>query len=242
MSETPRTVYLKNYQSPLYEIPTVDIHFDLKEEQSLVTNRMTFVRNGKSTSTQKDLFLDGNNLELLEIKRSGQTLDPNDYNLDKKGLLLKNCPDQFDLETKVRLKPQENKAFSGLYRTKTAFCTQMEAQGFRRTTFFMDRPDILSKYKTTLVADQNRYPTLLSNGNLVSKKTLSGGRHQIQWEDPFPKPCYLFALVAGDLDWIEDTFTTSSGRNIVLKNFCQQRKKRSGPFCHEFIKTSHEVG
>ncbi len=226
MNKNPKITYMEDYKVPSYLIPKIDLHFNLKEEESIVTSNMIFTRNRESDSKSKNLFLDGNNLNLLEIKRNGQVMNPDNYQLNPQGLLLKNCPDQFEIQTKVCLKPQDNKAFSGLYKTRTVFCTQMEAQGFRKTTFFMDRPDILSRYKTILIADKNQHPVLLSNGNLIFKEDLKNGQHRTLWEDPFPKPCYLFALVAGDLDWIEDSFKTLSGRSVILKIFVNKGQKK----------------
>ena len=240
MNKTPKIIYLKDYSPPSYLIPKIDLHFDLKEKESIVTSNMTFVRNKKNESNNKDLFLDGKNINLMELKKNGQIMNTDDYLWSSQGLLLKNCSDQFDIQTKVYLRPQDNKAFSGLYKTKTVFCTQMEAQGFRRTTFFMDRPDILSRYKTTLVADKNQYPVLLSNGNMIFKKELENEKHQVVWQDPFPKPCYLFALVAGDLDWIEDSFKTLSGRSVILKIFVNKGQKERAYYAMKSLKQAME--
>ncbi len=238
MSKTPQTIYLKDYQPPQFLIPNIDLDFQLFDKETIVTAKMLFRRNPKSKDPSTSLFLDGKNLELLEIKLDEQILSDDQYELSKKGLTLSDCPDHFYLETKIRLKPHTNKAFSGLYKTKTVFCTQMEAQGFRRTTFFMDRPDVLSKYRTTLSADKNQFPVLLSNGNLVDQKDLEQGRHQATWEDPFPKPCYLFALVAGDLDWIEDSYLTRSNRKVDLKIYVDKGKKERARFAMDSLKQS----
>ena len=238
MKETPEIVRLKDYTAPPYLIPKIKLHFDLKEEESFVTAHMTVTRNEKSCLSEKELFLDGVKLDLIEIKKNGLDLNSEDYQLDSRGILLKNCPDRFELETKVRLKPQDNKAFSGLYKTQKVFCTQMEAQGFRRTTFFMDRPDVLSQYETTLVADKDKYPILLSNGNLIHTETLEGGRHKAHWKDPFPKPCYLFALVAGDLDWFEDSYRTQSGRNVILKIFVNKGRREQTHYAMKSLKSA----
>ncbi len=238
MSETPQTIYLKDYQPPHYLIPTVDLHFDLQEESTMVTAKLQVRRNPDSSANTSELFLNGKKLELVSIKRDGETLQDSQYTVTSSGLTLKDCPDNFLLETQVKLKPQNNKAFSGLYKTKTVFCTQMEAQGFRRTTFFMDRPDVLSKYRTTLVADPKKYPVLLSNGNFISEKQLDNGRLEVVWEDPFPKPCYLFALVAGDLDWIEDSFMTRSNKKVALKIYVDKGKKDRARFAMDSLKQS----
>ncbi len=236
MSKTPQTIFLKDYQPPVFLIPNIDLDFQLHEEETFVVSKMLFKRNPKSKDSSDSLYLNGRNLNLLEIRRDGEVLDKAEFKQDDEGLHIYNCPDTFFLETKVRLEPHTNKAFSGLYKTKTVFCTQMEAQGFRRTTFFMDRPDVLTKYRTTVSADKERYPVLLSNGNLIEEKDLEGGRHHAVWEDPFPKPCYLFALVAGDLDWIEDSFLTRSNRKVDLKIFVDKGKQERARFAMDSLK------
>ncbi len=238
MTETPQTIFLKDYEPPQFLIPNIDLDFELLENETLLTSKMLFTRNPKSSDKSDSLFLNGEKLELLQVLRDGNELSKDEYELSDEGLLLKNCSDTFYLETRVRLQPHTNKAFSGLYKTKTVFCTQMEAQGFRRTTFFLDRPDVLSKYRTTLSADKNQYPVLLSNGNLVEEKALENGRHQAVWEDPFPKPCYLFALVAGDLDWIEDSYMTRSNRKVDLKIFVDKGKSERARFAMDSLKQS----
>ncbi len=238
MAETPKTIYLKDYQPPLFLTPEVDLHFNLEEDKTILTTHMTFKRNKKSNDPSSDLFLNGNKLKLNSIKRNGDTLAEADYDHSQTGLLIKNCPDEFTLTTEVELHPETNKAFSGLYKTKTVYCTQMEAQGFRRTTFFQDRPDVLSKYRVEIIANKKDYPVLLSNGNLVKETDLEKGRHLVKWEDPFPKPCYLFALVAGDLDWIEDSYMTRSNRKVALKIYVDKGKGDRARFAMDSLKQS----
>ncbi|MCJ8277025.1 MAG: aminopeptidase N [Bdellovibrionales bacterium] len=237
MGETPQTVYLKDYQPPAYLIPQVDFTFELEEEQALVHAQLHLEKNPKAEATQ-ELFFDGENLELKSIKMNGNELTDSDYSVSEKGLTLKKLEDNMVLETTVRIEPQNNQAFSGLYKTKTVFCTQMEAQGFRRTTFFMDRPDVLSKYTTTIIANKEKYPVLLSNGNFIDQKDLDNGKHQARWEDPFPKPCYLFALVAGDLDWIEDSYMTLSKRKVDLKIYVNKGKGERARYAMDSLKQS----
>lgn len=238
MTTTPETIYLKDYKVPRFLVPQINLHFDLHEDESFVTNTSQFQANPKSQEDTSTVFLDGESLDLVEITRNGTALTESDYELTGNGLLLKNCPETFELVTKVRLEPQNNKAFSGLYKTKTVFCTQMEAQGFRRTTFSMDRPDVLSKYTTTLEADKGLYPILLSNGNFIEQKDTTDGRHVAKWEDPFPKPSYLFALVAGDLDWIEDSYLTRSKRKVDLKIYVDKGKGERARFAMNSLKQS----
>lgn len=237
MSNKPTTVYLKDYAPPSHLIPQVDLKFNLHEDYAVVTARLDIRKNPKSTHKSNELFLDGDNLNLLSITINRKELiEGTDYQVSEKGLLLKNLDEDFELTTQVRLLPQDNKAFSGLYKTKTVFCTQMESQGFRRTTFFLDRPDVLSKYRVTILADKQKYPVLLSNGNQVEEKDIENGIHRSVWEDPFPKPCYLFALVAGDLDWITDSFMTRSNRKVELKIFVDKGKQERARFAMDSLK------
>jgi aminopeptidase N len=236
MTGTPETIHLKDYNVPSYLIPSIDLHFDLFETESFVNSKMLFKKNPQSQGDSSTLFLNGENLELVSIKRDGTVLETQDYEISPAGITLYQCPDNFFLETRVRLQPQNNKAFSGLYKTKTVFCTQMEAEGFRRTTYFLDRPDVLSKYQTKITADKSSFPILLSNGNLIETQDVGKGRHQAVWEDPFPKPCYLFALVAGDFDWIEDSFLTRSNRKVELKIYVDKGKKERARFAMDALK------
>ena len=237
MAEKPKTVHLKDYTPPTFLTPKVDLHFDLHETETFVTAQIQFTRNSKSKDSSDQLFLNGEDLELIQLEINGGVVKEGaDYQQNEKGLTLNNLPDEFTLTTKVKLLPQDNKAFSGLYKTKTVFCTQMEAQGFRRTTFFQDRPDVLSRYKVTIEADKLKYPVLLSNGNPLSQKEVSDTRHQAVWEDPFPKPCYLFALVAGDLDWIEDSYLTRSNKKVQLNIYVDKGKEDRARFAMDSLK------
>jgi aminopeptidase N len=217
MSQSPQTVYLKDYTPPPYLIPTIDLSFSLHEEQTVVTAKMQ-IQKAAATPQGVPLVLNGEHIKLLEIQLNGKTLAPHDYSVTPEQLtLLKPPAHAFELTITTELRPQDNKSFVGLYKTKKIFCTQMEAQGFRRVTYFLDRPDVLTKYTTTIEADQKVYPHLLSNGDRVSQENLAQGRHRVTWQDPFPKPCYLFALVAGDLGLVKDTYITKSGRSVALE-------------------------
>jgi len=164
------------------------------------------------------LTLNGERLRLLSVAIDGQALGANQYALDAEHLTIHDAPDAFVLTTEVEIDPLANKALTGLYMSGGRFCTQCEAEGFRTITFFPDRPDVLSRYSVRVEAD-SALPHLLSNGNLVSEGSLEGSRHFAEWVDPFPKPSYLFALVAGDLDVVTDSFVTMSGREVALKIF-----------------------
>ncbi len=216
-TQTPTTIYLKDYKTPDYLIPKIHLLAHLNEESTLITATTTITRS-TSTKAGTPLVLDGEHMKLISVKINGTLVPTSDYQLTNEQLTL-TVPDanEFQMEITTELRPQDNQAFVGLYKTKKIFCTQMEAQGFRRVTYFLDRPDVLSKYTTSIEADQKKYPHLLSNGDRVKTETLPQGRHRITWQDPFPKPCYLFALVAGDLGLVQDTFTTKSGRPVALE-------------------------
>lgn len=213
----PKTIYLKDYQVPVYLVDEIHLEFDLHDDYARVTSTM-HIRHNRHTDVDKpQLKLNGEELILESIKLNGQALTESQYTLSEQFLILRNLPEIFDLQITVKIFPQKNTALSGLYRSGKTFCTQCEPEGFRRITFFPDHPDILSRYTTKIIADAKQYPMLLSNGNLIESGQLENGRHWAKWEDPFKKPCYLFALVAGDFDLLEDSFVTQSNRKIDLK-------------------------
>lgn len=217
----PKKVFLKDYEPSEFLIDSVELYFNLGEELTVVRNTMKIRRNPLATGRTEWLRLSGENIELERVKVDGQELLSQAYELTETGLNLKANAEQFTVEISTRCLPQKNLSFDGLYKTGTMFCTQCEAEGFRKITYFIDRPDVLAKYTVTIEADKKKYPLLLSNGNLISQSDLANGRHTAQWQDPWPKPCYLFALVAGDLGVLEDTFTTRSGRKVDLKIFAK---------------------
>ena len=214
----PRAVNLRDYRAPDYWIDKTDLHFYLTEEWAEVTASLALRRNGDSPATAP-LVLHGQAMELLEVAVDGRTLAAGQYQLSDEQLTVEALPAVFTLRCKTRLKPQENTALEGLYKSQSMFCTQCEAEGFRRITYYLDRPDVMSEFTTTVEADKSRYPVLLSNGNPVARGDAGGGRHWVKWHDPFKKPAYLFALVAGDLVSVDDSFTTCSGRQVSLRIF-----------------------
>jgi len=218
---TPSTIFLKDYQPPVYLIDNVKLHFDLHEKQTVVTSTLNVSLNEENKQSDKSLVLDGQNLELLFIKVDGKTLTAKDYVCDDETLTIVNLPERCDIEIQTRINPEGNKALEGLYLSSDMFCTQCEAQGFRRITYFPDRPDVMSTYEVTIIADKKKYPILLSNGNLIAKGEEGKDKHWVTWQDPSLKPSYLFALVAGDLFCKEDTFITMSGRKITLQVFVE---------------------
>ena len=215
------TIYRKNYTPPNYRVTEIGLEFKLFENETIVQSKLKIESLEKDLVKPSPLVLDGEQLELLEIKLDGTTLQSQQYQIETSSLTIPSVPESFDLEIKVRIHPEKNTSLEGLYRSGTMFCTQCEAEGFRRITYFPDRPDVMARYKTRIEADSELYPVLLSNGNLLQTEDLEDGRHAAVWEDPFPKPSYLFAMVAGNLECLEDRFTTQSGRVVLLKIYVE---------------------
>jgi aminopeptidase N len=234
-TEKPKTIYLKDYQPTDYNIESVDLMVDLFESHTVVKSSLVMSRR-ESTAAGAPLVLHGENLELQQISLEGQPLPGDQYEANSAGLIIHHVPDHFVLETIVHIKPQDNKTLMGLYKSRNNFCTQCEAEGFRRITYFYDRPDMMTYFTTTVSADKSMYPYLLSNGNLVEQGEADEGRHWAKWHDPSLKPSYLFALVAGDFDLIEDTFTTLSGRDVALQFFLEKGFKDQGYYAMESLK------
>ncbi|MDE1152199.1 MAG: aminopeptidase N [Micavibrio sp.] len=221
-------LYRDDYRPSEYKIPNVKMHIDLDEEKTVIKSHIDVMRNPAAAAQGGALVLDGEDLRLLDLKitENGKTraLDKSEYIVTDKNLILKNPPAQpFSLDITTEVNPTENTTLSGIYMAGDVFCSQCEAQGFRRITYFLDRPDNLATFDVTMEADKARFPILLSNGNGEYKNTtdLGNGRHSISWNDPWPKPSYLFAVVAGDMKVMEDTFTTMSGKNVDLRIIVQ---------------------
>jgi aminopeptidase N len=212
----PQAIRLADYAPPDFLIDTVDLVIDLGEEETRVTSRLALRRNPAAARPAAALRLDGDEIALVSLALDGEALGANRYRVDETGLTLDDVPDRFTLDIATRIKPQDNTKLSGLYVSGGTFCTQCEPEGFRRITYFIDRPDVMARYSTVITADAARYPVLLSNGNPVDRGAAGGGRHWAKWVDPHPKPSYLFALVAGALVAVEDSFTTRSGRRVPL--------------------------
>jgi len=222
---TPKTTHLKDYRPPDYRIETVNLQFDLDESRTTVKSLLTVVCNHDRCEGIHPLVLFGKDLKLLALKLDGQVLDEQHYKIDGETLTILPVPDRFVLEIETECDPAANTELSGLYHASGMFCTQCEAEGFRKITFYPDRPDVLARFMTTIIADKKKYPVLLSNGNPIRRGDLKDGRHFATWHDPFPKPAYLFALVGGDLARIEDRFTTMSGRQVALHIYVQHHNK-----------------
>ena len=222
MKKKPAKKYLKDYRPPDFLIDEVKLHVNLDQEHTLVTAVMTCRRN----SDKKELVLNGEELQLKSVKLAGRELAPDQYKTDPATLTINDVPDEFTLEIRTEINPEDNTALDGLYFAGGIFCTQCEAEGFRRITYFLDRPDVMARYTTTIEADRS-LPVLLANGNLLEKGELPYNRHFVVWADPFPKPCYLFALVAGDLVRIAGQFTTMSGRRVALHIYVQEHNREA---------------
>jgi aminopeptidase N len=218
-----KTTRLADYAPPDFLVDHVELDVDLRDDQTRVTSTMQFRLNPENTrESGSDLILDGESLTLESLAINGEPVAENRYRYEKDKLTIESVPETFSLTSVVLIEPEKNTALDGLYRSNGMYCTQCEAEGFRRITFFPDRPDVLARFTTTVRADKKRYPLLLSNGNPVEQGE-EGDRHWVTWEDPFPKPCYLFALVAGDLACLEDSYTTGSGRQVSLRLYAEHR-------------------
>ncbi len=216
MDQTPNhPVLLNEYRPPAFLIDTVDLSFDLDPAATRVVSRLTLRRNPHAGPAEP-LRLNGEALTLIRVARDGMALTPDAYRVEDGFLILDTMPDTCALEIETRIAPAGNTTLSGLYVSGGGYFTQCEAEGFRRITYFPDRPDVMSRYTVTITADKTAVPVMLSNGNPAPPQDLGDGRHRIVWTDPHPKPCYLFALVAGDLVSVNDHFTTSSGRRVAL--------------------------
>jgi aminopeptidase N len=229
----PQTIYLKDYMPPTYSIESVNLTFELEEAMTIVHAHMNVMRNENKAVP---LVLNGKKLELVSVAINEKKLSTKDYQVDDESLTIEKVPAVFTLDIVTRIKPNQNTELTGLYVSRGIFCTQCEAQGFRRMTYFLDRPDVMAKFTTTLIADKTRYPVLLSNGNPIKRGELSNNRHYVKWQDPFKKPSYLFALVAGPLECLEDKFVTQSGRTVALKVFAEQGQKDKCQYAMECIK------
>ncbi|MCB1801899.1 MAG: aminopeptidase N [Gammaproteobacteria bacterium] len=216
---TPRTIRLQDYQPPAYLVDSVDLDFDLREQGTRVVSRLALRRNPEGNGG--DLRLDGESLQPVWVRLDGVELDASRYHIDAESLTLTDPPEAFVLESEVIIAPESNTALEGLYRSGGMFCTQCEPEGFRKITWFVDRPDVMARFRVRLEADLSAFPVLLSNGNPLESGELAAGRHYAVWDDPIPKPCYLFALVAGDLLHVEDHYRTIEGRDIQLRIYVE---------------------
>ena len=237
-ADVPAVKYLKDYRPPAFLVDTVELTVELADPDTRVEARMAVRRNPEAEGNGRPFVLDGRDLDPVSIALDGRELGPDAYALDDETLTLSDVPDAFVLETRVRIRPRENAALEGLYKSGDMFCTQCESEGFRRITFFPDRPDVMARYTCTVIGDKARYPILLSNGNRAKAGEMDDGRHWVRWEDPFPKPSYLFALVAGDLFCLSDTYRTRSGRNVGLEIYAEHENADKCDHAMEALKKS----
>ncbi len=228
--------YLKDYKKPDYKIRTVDLTFDLDEQNTVVKSVLHLVADYDVPKGGHSLVLDGRELELKSIKIDGETVDERAYKLDDESLTIYNPPADFKLEIETVIHPKANTKLEGLYVSNGTFCSQNEPEGFRRITYFLDHPDVMSVYTTTLIADKNKYPVMLSNGNPIKEEVLPNGKTAVTWFDPFPKPCYLFCVVVGDLGSIHDTYTTKSGRLVKLGLYVEHGEEPKAKWGLESLK------
>jgi aminopeptidase N len=219
-----KTIHLKDYRAPDYLIDKTTLRIQLNDDETLVTATLAMRRAQlDQQGSSNELTLDGQELELRKISIDNTELDPADYRVTADCLIISSVPDVFELETVVAIKPQNNTSLEGLYKSSKMYCTQCEAEGFRKITYYLDRPDVMAEFTTTIEADKSDYPILLSNGNPVAQGEIENGRHWATWHDPFKKPAYLFAMVAGDLACIDGSFTTMSGRDIALRIYVEDK-------------------
>ncbi len=239
LNETkPKKILLKDYKKPNFLIPSCELSFQLADENTIVSSKLNIVRNSDENNKNAPLVLNGEHMKLLSVTLDGVLLDSSKYEVDNKFLTIPNVPNQFLLEISNEINPKNNTALDGLYKSGDIFCTQNEPLGFRRISYSLDRSDVMSKYTTTVIADKKLYPILLSNGNAIDRGDLDDGKHFVTWKDPFPKPSYLFALVAGDLGMIQDSFTTRSKKEVSLQIFCDKGNEEKCGHAMESLKKS----
>ncbi len=235
----PQLIFLKDYKPSNYIIDRTELDISLSPSRTRIASKLSMAPNSGAKGEAGPLVLNGELLELESVAIDGETLPESAYQITEKSLTIIRPPARpFTLETVAYCDPEANKALSGLYRSGSLYCTQCEPEGFRRIAYYIDRPDVLAKFRVRIEADRKHCPVLLANGNLVEEGGLSGGRHYAVWEDPFPKPSYLFALVGGRLAHISDSFKTKSGRNVELRIYCEPGNEDRCGWAMESLKRS----
>src|SRR5471032_1084765 len=235
-TDSPQTIYRKDYTPPSFLVDSVELGFDLDPARTIVASRISMRHNPASKS--RSIELHGEHIELVQVRLNGKLLKPSQYKLTPSSLTIPKAPDEVQLYIETVLSPQDNTSLSGLYVSNHNFFTQCEAEGFRRITFFPDRPDVMAKYTVMLRADKEQYPVLLSNGNLIEEGDLGDGRHYAKWEDPFKKPSYLFALVAARLVCQEERYTLKSGREVLLQVWVEDGNLDKTDYAMQSLKNS----
>ncbi|WP_286792465.1 M1 family aminopeptidase, partial [Thalassospira sp. UBA4513] len=239
MSEQPQEIRREDYKEPDFIVEKVELVFDLDRDVTNVKSRLFMAANPvRGTGKGDEVFLHGEDMKLRSVTLNETRLASSDFTVDQEGLRFKAPGQNFIAELETQISPANNTRLEGLYVSQSAFCTQCEAEGFRRITYFPDRPDVMATYKVTINANKESCPVLLSNGNLIDSGDLDGGRHFAVWEDPFPKPSYLFALVAGDLACVEDSFKTMSGRDVALRIFVEHGNQDRCDYAMDSLKRS----
>ncbi|WP_304191717.1 M1 family aminopeptidase, partial [Phenylobacterium aquaticum] len=233
-TETPQPIRLTDYRPPAYLIDEVHLTFDLAPNTTRVTAKLSIRRNGDHA---EPLVLNGERLKPISVAVDGRLLEATEHTIDAEFLTVPDVPAAFVLTTEVEIDPEANKALDGLYMSGGRFCTQCEAEGFRKITWFADRPDVLARFTVRVEAPKS-YQRLLSNGNLMETGDMAGGKRYAVWNDPFPKPCYLFALVAGELDELADSLVTMSGRTVDLKIYVDPGMAGRATYAMDALKRS----
>jgi aminopeptidase N len=235
---SPKVIKLEDYRPSAFLISDVYLTFHLHDTETLVKSALKIKRNPEVGGTTEDLVLVAEELKFVSATLNGQKLNPGEYTVSEDSLIIPTKDNDFTLEIENIIDPTSNTELQGLYKSHGIFCTQNEPEGFRRITYFLDRPDVMAKYTTKIIADKKRFPVLLSNGNPIADGDLENGMHFVEWEDPFLKPSYLYALVAGDLGLVQDEYTTGSGRKIDLRIYCEKGNEDNCHHAMESLKKS----
>lgn len=231
-------IFLKDYQVPEYLIETVDLTFNFKDEEKSSVKALYKVKKNPESNAANTFILKADEIEVTEVRLNDNILTDREYKFDNETFILENAPEEFTFEVSNLIDPENNSHLMGVYKSNGMFCSQCEAEGFRRITLHPDRPDVMSVFTTTIIANKKAYPILLSNGNKVEEQDLEGGLHMVKWHDPFKKPGHLFAIVAGDLDYISDTFTTMNRRTVDLKVFTDKKDINKAGFAMHSLKNA----
>jgi aminopeptidase N len=235
----PKTIYLSDYKPSSFNVDSIDMVVDIHDDYTLVNSILRIEKHSELNGQKLNLELNGEGMELLSLKFNGEIVPADRYQLSNDKLVLLNVShDRFELEIQNKIDPANNKALEGFYQSGPQLCTQCEPEGFRRITYFIDRPDVMAKYKTRMISDKAKFPFLLSNGNRIGSGDLPNGRHWVEWQDPFRKPSYLFAMVAGDFDVARDTFVTRSNRKVDLEIYVDKGNLHKTPHAMESLKQS----
>lgn len=234
----PKTIFLKDYKPSDFYVDSIDLTVDIHDDHSLVGSALKVKKRDEVRGQRLNLELNGEGMELIGLKLNGEIVPSDRFQLSADKLVILNVEqDEFTLEIENKIDPKNNTALEGFYQSGPQLCTQCEPEGFRRITYFIDRPDVMAKYRTKMIADKAKYPFLLSNGNRIGSGE-KNGRHWVEWEDPFRKPSYLFAMVAGDFDVAKDTFITRSGRKVDLEIYVDRGNLHKTPHAMNSLKES----